>query len=146
WYQADANKLGVKVTDAEVNKAFTAAKNQQFPGGKGYSTFLSQTGQTQADIVYRFRINEVVQKLAAKHTKKVTQADIQSYYNSHSSQFGTQESRNIRVVLAKTQADAQAAKTALGKGQSWATVAYYFYDKPTTKNTGGLLNGVTKQQ
>src|SRR5581483_11493890 len=135
WYQADANKLGVKVTDAEVNKAFTTARDQQFPGGKGFSTFLSQTGQTEADIVYRFRINEVVQKLAAKHSKKVTQADIQSYYNSHSSQYGTQESRNIRVVLPKTKAAATAAKPALGKGQNWTTVAIFFSAAPTTENT-----------
>ena len=146
WYQADANKLGVKVTDAEVQKAFDKAKNQQFPNGKGYSAFLSQTGQTTQDILYRFRINTIVQKLAAKHNKTITQADIQNYYNSHSSQFGTQESRNIRVVLAKTQADAQAAKAALAKGQSWATVAKKYSNDPTTKNTGGLLNGVTKQQ
>jgi foldase protein PrsA len=146
WYQADANKLGVKVTDAEVQKAFNAAKNQQFPNGKGFNNFLTQTGQTTQDIVYRFRINTIVQKLAAKHNKKVTQAEIQNYYNSHSSQFGTQESRNIRVVLAKTQADAAAAKKALGSGQSWAAVAKKYSTDPTTKNTGGLLNGVTKQQ
>ncbi len=146
WYQADANKLGVKVTDAEVQKAFTTAKNQQFPNGKGFSNFLSQTGQTQQDVVYRFRINTIVQKLVARHNTKVTQADIQNYYNKHSSQFGTQESRNIRVVLAKTQADAQAAKTALSKGQSWATVAKKYSTDASTKNSGGLLNGVTKQQ
>ena len=46
WYQADAAKLGVKVTDAEVQKAFTTAKNQQFPSASGFNTFLSQTGQT----------------------------------------------------------------------------------------------------
>jgi foldase protein PrsA len=146
WYQADANKLGVKVTDAEVQKAFLAARNQQFPNGKGFSTFLTQTGQTQQDILYRFRINTIVQKLAAKHNKKVTQADIQSYYNSHASQFGTQESRDIRVVLTKTQADASAAKKALGSGQSWAVVAKKYSTDPTTKNTGGLLKGVTKSQ
>src|SRR6476646_3535068 len=65
WYQADAHKLGVKVTDAEV---------QQFPNGKGFSTFLSQTGQTQQDVLYRFRVSTIVQKLAAKHNTKVTQA------------------------------------------------------------------------
>ncbi len=146
WYQADAHKLGVKVTDAQVQKAFDTAKNQQFPGGKGFSTFLSQTGQTQADILYRFKINTIVQKLAAKHTKTVTQADIQNYYNSHSSQFGTAESRNIREVLTKTQADAAAAKKALSSGQSWAAVAKKYSTDPTTKNSGGLLNGVTKQQ
>ena len=146
WYQADANKLGVKVTDAEVQKAFLAAKNQQFPNGSGYASFLSSSGQTQDDIVYRFKINTIVQKLVAKHTKPITQAAIQNYYNSHQSQFGTQESRNMRVVLAKNQADALAAKKALDSGQSWATVAKKYSTDPTTKNTGGLLNGVTKQQ
>ncbi len=146
WYQADANKLGVKVTDAEVQKAFTTAKNQQFPGGSGFTSFLSQTGQTQEDILFRFRINEIVQKLVAKHSKTISQADIQNYYNSHASQFGTQETLNIRAVLAKTQADAQAAKSALSKGQSWTTVAKKYSTDPTTKNTGGLLTGVTKSQ
>ncbi len=146
WYQGDANKLGVKVTDAQVQKAFTTAKNQEFPKGTGYTAFLSQTGQTPQDILYRFRINTIVSKLAAKHNKTVTPADIQSYYNSHASQFGTQESRNMRVVLAKTQADANAAKKALSSGQSWTTVAKKYSTDPTTKNTGGLLNNVTKSQ
>ena len=48
WYQADAAKMGIKVTDAEVQKAFTTAKNQQFPTAAGYNTFLNQTGQTNA--------------------------------------------------------------------------------------------------
>jgi parvulin-like peptidyl-prolyl isomerase len=146
WYQADAHKLGVKVTDAEVQNSFNQQKNQQFPNGKGYSTFLSQTGQTQEDILYRFKINEIVQKLAAKRTKTITQADIQSYYNSHQSQFGTPESRNIREVLAKTQADALAAKKALSSHQSWSAVAKKYSTDPTSKNSGGLLNGVTQQQ
>ncbi len=146
WYQADANKLGIKVTDAQVQKAFNTAKNQQFPNGSGFNTFLSQTGQTLPDILFRFRINEIVQKLVAKHNSTITPAQIQSYYNSHSSQFGTQESRNIRVVLAKSQAEATAAKKALASGQSWTAVAKKYSTDPTTKNTGGLLSGVTKAQ
>ena len=35
WYQADAAKQGVKVTDAEVQKAFNTAKNQQYPERQG---------------------------------------------------------------------------------------------------------------
>jgi foldase protein PrsA len=146
WYQADAHKLGINVTDAEVQKAFNTAKNQEFPKGAGFNTFLSQTGETLNDILYRFRINEIVQKLAAKHNATVTEKQIQNYFNTHSSQFGTQESRNIRVVLAKSEADANAAKKALASGQSWATVAKKYSTDPTTKNTGGLLTGVTKSQ
>src|ERR1700733_549367 len=57
WYQADAAKLHVKVTDAEVQKAFTTAKDQTFPTAAGFKNFLSETGQTDDDIVYRFKIN-----------------------------------------------------------------------------------------
>lgn len=146
WYQADAAKMGIKVTDAEVQKAFTTAKDQQFPTAAGYNTFLKQTGQTNEDVLYRFRVNEILQKLAAKHTKTVTNADVQAYYNSHLSSFGSQETRNMKIVLAKTQADANAAKKALESGQSWATVVKKYSTDPTTKSTGGVLNGVNKSQ
>jgi foldase protein PrsA len=146
WYQADAHKLGVKVTDAEVQKALDTAKKQTFPTASGFNNFLKQTGQTQADIVYRFKINTILQKLVAKETKPVTQADIVAYYNSHQSSFGTQESRNMRIVLTKTAAEADTAKKALQSGQSWSTVAKKYSTDPTTKNSGGLLTGVTKGQ
>ena len=85
-----------------------------------------------------------MQKLAAKHNTTVTPADDPELLQRAPSQFGTQESRNIRVVLAKNQAEAEAAKKALSRGQSWATVAKKYSTDPTTKNSGGLLNGVTK--
>ena len=52
----------------------------------------------------------------------------------------------MEIVLTKTQAEANAAKAALQKGQSWTTVAKKYSIDPTTKNTGGVLNGVTAGQ
>jgi foldase protein PrsA len=146
WYQADAAKAGIKVSDAEVQKAFNTAKAQSFPTAAGFNTFLSQTGQTLQDVLYRFRYSLILQKLVAKHATTVTPAQIQAYYNSHLSQFGTQATRSMKIVLAKTQADALAAKKELDSGQSWATVVKRYSTDPTTKSTGGVLNGVTKQQ
>ncbi len=147
WYQADAAQMGIKVTNAQVEKALDTAKKQQFASNPtGYTAFLSQTGQTNADLLYRFRINAILSKLLAKHTKTVTPAQIQAYYNSHQSQFGTQETRNMKIVLASSQANALAAKKALSSGQSWATVVKKYSIDPTTKSTGGVLNGVTKSQ
>ena len=146
WYQADAHKLGVNVTPAEVQNAFNTAKKQTFPTAAGFNNFLTETGQTLADITYRFKINTIVQKLVAKHTKPVTQAEIVAYYNNHPTQFGTQESRNMRIVLTGTAAQADAAKKALQSGQSWAAVAKKYSTDPTTKNSGGLLTGVTQGQ
>ena len=146
WYQAQAAKQGVKVTDAQVQKAFNTAKNQQFQTPAQFQSFLSQTGQTQQDILFRFRINQIFMKLVAKHQKTITPATIQQYYQAHLSQFGTPETRNIRIVLAKDKATADAAKSALQSGQSWDAVAKKYSTDPTSKNKGGLLTGVAKGQ
>jgi foldase protein PrsA len=146
WYQAQAAKLGIKVTDAQVQKAFNTAKSQQFQTPAQFQNFLSQTGQTQADILFRFRINQIFMKLVAKHQTAITPAVIQQYYQSHLKQFGTPETRNIQIVLAKDKASADAAKSALVSGQSWADVAKKYSTDPTTKDKGGLLTGVAKGQ
>jgi foldase protein PrsA len=146
WYQADAARQHVTVSNADVQKAFESAKNAQFPTNSAYQTFLSQTGQTEQDILYRFRVSQIFQKLIAKYPTTVTPAAIQSYYYSHLSQFGKPETRDIRIVLTSTQAQANAAKAALEHGQSWQAVAKTYSTDPTTKNSGGLLKGVAKGQ
>ena len=147
WYQAEASKAGIKITDAQVQKTLNTAKAAQFSGNpSGYATFLSQTGQTNPDLLFRFRINAILQKLLAKHTKPVTAAEIQTYYNNHQSSFGTQPTRSLKIVLASSQANAAAAKKALDSGQSWASVVKKYSTDPTTKSTGGVLNNVNKQQ
>jgi foldase protein PrsA len=146
WYQAEAAKQHIKVSSAQVQQAYTTAKNQQFPNPAQFNTFLSQTGQTINDILFRFRINQIFTKLIAKHTTTITPAAIQQYYNTHLTQFGTPETLNLRIVLAKTQAQANAAKAALSSGQSWSAVAKKYSIDPTSKNNGGQLIGVTKGQ
>jgi len=147
WYQAEGHKLGIKVTDAEVNTALAAAKkSDQLTTAAAYATFLKQSGQTQQDIVYRFRVQQFFNKLTAREPTKVTPAAIAAYYTAHKSQFGTPEMRNLRIVLAKTQAGAQAALSALKGGQSWTKVAKQYSIDPTTKNVGGVLTGVTANQ
>jgi foldase protein PrsA len=146
WYQAEAARLHITVSNAQVQQAFTTAKNQQFPNPAQFNTFLSQTGQTINDILFRFRISQIFSKLLAKHTTTITPAVIQQYYNAHLSQFGTPETRNLRIVLTKTPAEANAAKAALSSGQSWNAVAKKYSIDPTSKNNGGQLTGVTKGQ
>jgi parvulin-like peptidyl-prolyl isomerase len=142
WYQADASKLNVKVTNAQVQQEFNTEKKAQFPTDAAFQQFLTQSGQTLDDILFRVRVNLLYQKLLKMHTKTVTPAEVAAYYNLHKSQFGSAETRNIRIVLAKDQADANAAKAALAAGQSWETVAKKYSTDATTKNKGGLLTGV----
>jgi foldase protein PrsA len=146
WYQADAHKLGVNVTNADVAKALDQAKKQEFQTDAEFESFLKSSGQTLADITYRVRINQIFTKLTARHPTAVTPAAIAAYYHSHIAQFGSPESRDMRIVLTKTQAQAQAAKSALQGGQSWDVVAKKYSTDPTTKDDGGLLTDVTAGQ
>jgi foldase protein PrsA len=146
WYQAEAHKLGIKITDADVQKAFNTAKNQQFKTSAQFQTFLTQSGQTLQDIIFRVRVNEIFKKLIARHQTKAGPAQIQAYYKSHLSQFGSPANRDIRIVRTNTAAAAAAAKAALDKGQSWNAVAKKYSIDSATKNKGGVITGVTKGQ
>ena len=98
------------------------------------------------DLLFRTRVQLLYNKLIQKQTKSVTNADIASYYASHRTQFGSAESRSLRIVLTKTQSQAQAAKQALSSGQSWDAVAKKYSIDPATKNKGGVLNNISKGQ
>jgi foldase protein PrsA len=144
WYQADAHKLGITVTNAQIQTAFNTAKKQEFPTAAQFDSFLKSTGQTLADIMYRVRINQIFTKLESRFTKPVTTAQIQAYYTSHATQFGTPESVTLNFVRTKTASAASAAQKALSSGQSFKTVAAKYSQDAATKKNGGLLTGVTK--
>jgi foldase protein PrsA len=144
WYQAEAQRLHIKVTDAQVQQAFQSAKKQQFPTATAFQAFLSSSGQTLQDILFRVRINQIYSKLLARHQTTVTNAQISAYYTSHATQFGTPEKRNIRIVRTSSLGQAKAAKAALQRGDSWNAVAKKYSIDSATKSKGGLLVGVTK--
>ena len=146
WYQGLAHKLNINVTNAQIQQAFQAAKKQQFPTATAFQAFLSSSGQTLQDILFRVRVNQIYSKLLARHETTVTSAEIQKYFTTHTSQFGTPEKRNIRIVRTNTLAAANAAKAALKAGQSWDAVVKKYSVDAATKKTGGLLTGVTQGQ
>lgn len=135
WIQGQAAALGIKATTAEVQAKFNAAKNQQFKTAASFQQFLTQTGQTLNDILYRFRITVLAQKLASP-------AAIKAYYDSHIATYSTPERRTVRVILTKTLAQANAAKAALEHHQSWVVVAKKYSTDTATKKNGGLITGV----
>ncbi|HET9074630.1 MAG TPA: peptidyl-prolyl cis-trans isomerase [Solirubrobacteraceae bacterium] len=146
WYQATAYKQGVHVTPAELQKAFKTAQKQTFPTQAQFKTFMAETGETLQDINFRLRVNTVFQKLIAKLTPKITPAAEQTYYKAHQSQFGTPESRNVKLIQTASQAQIQKAQAALKSGQSWAAVAKQYSTNSATKATGGVITDLTSGQ
>lgn len=144
WYQADAAREGIKVTDAQVQQEFNRERKAQYSTPAALQSFLNQSGFTVQDLLFRIRLNLTIRKLIAKHTKSVTSAQIATYYATHQSEFGTPETRDWRIVLTHTASQANAAKAALASGQSWSAVAKKYSIDPATKNKGGVMTNVSK--
>ncbi len=145
WYQAYAAKHHVTVSNSQVQRSFAKDKAQRFgTSPSSFQSYLSTSGQTVQDVLYNVRVNLIYQKLISKETKPVSNSAISAYYTAHASQFGTPESRDLRIVLTKSKSSADAAKSALTHGQSWTTVAKRYSIDTTTKDKGGLITNVTQ--
>jgi foldase protein PrsA len=149
WVEKEAKAQGVTVSDAEVQRQLAATKRQSFPTEKAYQRFLKQSGMTQADVVERVRVQALGAKLLRKiqnSAAPVTDAQIQSYYNRNRAQFALPERRDVDLILTRTQAQANAAKSAVQNGTSWAAAARQYSTDAASKANGGVLRGVSAGQ
>jgi foldase protein PrsA len=148
WLDGEAEEQNVKVTDRDVQKKLDEAK-KGLGTEQDFQRFLTRAGLTEADVFYQQRSQLLEQKLTEKITKgkdKVTDAQVNQYYEKNKERFAQPERRDLRVVLTKTKERADDARSALDGGQSWKAVAKRFSTDPTSKNSAGKLPDVAKGQ
>jgi foldase protein PrsA len=122
-YEQEAAKMGIKVTDADVDARLDQIKKQFYAsqtGGKPatkaqvekrYQQALKQQGFTDEEVRNGIRITlfrERVQKKVTEGTK-VSDDEVSSYYDKHKQQYETPAqpaSRDVRHILVKKKAKA----------------------------------------
>jgi hypothetical protein len=71
WVLGEAADLNIHVPEGEVRHTFDHIRGQQFPKKKEFKTFLKQSGQTVADLLFRVRLNlastQIQQHVAEGH-------------------------------------------------------------------------------
>jgi foldase protein PrsA len=147
WIQGEAEDQGIKVSDAEVKKSFEQQKKQSFPKDADYQKFLKDYDQTEADILQRVKLDLLSNKIRDKIVKgkdKVTDAEIQDFYNKNKARFAQPERRDLRIVLTKGVDKANEAKAALNRGDSWNAVAKKYSIDQASKAQGGKLPAQAK--
>ena len=113
WVQQEAEKRDIKVTDAEVKKSFEDQKKQAFPTDKAYQQFLKTSGMTEEDILFRVKLDAAPGEAHAeghRGRKKVSDEDVEEYYDKNKKRFAQPERRDLLLVLTKTEAKADEAK------------------------------------
>ncbi len=147
WLEGEAEEQGIKVSDAEVKKSFDQQKKQSFPKDADYAKFLKDSGQSEEDILLQVKADLLASKIRDKVVKgkdKVSDAQIQDFYNKNKARFAQPERRDLLVVLTKGKAKADAAKKAIKGGQSWKAVAKKFSIDEASKAQGGKLPAQAK--
>ncbi len=149
WIEREAEEQGVKVTEEEVKKSFDEQRKQSFPKDADYKKFLETTGQTDDDVMMRVRLDALSNKIRDKVTKgkdKVTDQQIEQYYDKNKNQFAQPERRDLSIILTKTEAKAKQAKAALKSGEPFKQVAKRYSIDDASKAQGGKLPAVAKGQ
>jgi foldase protein PrsA len=149
WIEKEAESRGIEASDAEVDRMFEQQKRQSFQNEGQYREFLKASGQTEADLKFRIRLDVLSNKVREEIVKdkgEVTDAQVRDYYNRNRSQFGQPEKRDLSVVLTEKEAEAKKARTALDDGQSFSQVAKRYSIDEASKGQGGKLPGVSRGQ
>jgi foldase protein PrsA len=147
WIKGEAASQGVKVSAKEADKQFEAEKKRSFPKESDFQKFLKTNGMTLADAKFQVRWNTTYTKLREKAVKgaaKVTDKGVAEFYKKNKARFATPPTRDLRVVLTKTKAKADAALQELRGGTSWKAVAKKYSIDQASKAQGGSLLGIAK--
>jgi foldase protein PrsA len=143
-----ATKLGVKVSDAEVNVKLTQVITQQFKGSQQkFQAELAKEHLTEQQVKDRIRENLIDDAAHAALIKNVTvsSGEIKNYYNAHKSSYQKGESRDVSHILLKTKAKADSVYQQLKAGADFAKLAKKYSIDTNSKTNGGALGKLEKK-
>src|SRR3954469_22804268 len=66
WIEGEAKAQNIKVSDKEVQAAFDKQRKQAFPKDADFQKFLKDSGQSEADILKRVRLDALSNKIRTK--------------------------------------------------------------------------------
>jgi foldase protein PrsA len=138
-FEQQANALDVKITDKQVDARLEQIQKQYFGGDKKkYDKQLADQGLTDKQVRNDIRAQIISEKIFAEVTKdvKVTDQQVEDYYNKNKAQYGSPESREVRHILVKTKAKADDLYNQLKAGADFSVLA-----KANSEDTGSKANG-----
>lgn len=152
WIQGEAEEMGISVTPKQIATELAQIKKTNFKTPAEYQKFLTTSHFTKADVLARVKLQLLSTQIQEQITKEApppSSAEISDYYDSvKGTQYTTPDSRDVRVIVNKSKAQAEAAKTILEKDDSpasWKKVAAKYSEDPTTKSKGGLQPALTEE-
>jgi len=141
-FAQEADAMGIKITDDKVNKRIEQLKKQFYGGSEQrYEKTLKQQGLTADQAKEEVRAQLISEELFKKVTGdvKVSKDEVKAYYNSHKSQYGQPQTRDVRHILVTKKALADSIYAQLKAGANFAKLAKKYSKDPGSASNGGKL-------
>ena len=158
-YEQEAAKMGVKVSDQDVEARLQQIKQQYYGSQAGqpkltpaqvekrYQQALKAQGFTDEQVRTGIKLTLIHERVQAAVTKdvKVSDSDIQNYYNKNKAQYETPaqpESRPVKHILVKKKALADQIYSQLkANPAAFARLARKYSIDTVSAKAGGVLAG-----
>ena len=141
-FEQEAEELDVEITDKQVDARLAQIQKQYFGGDKKkFEKQLKDQGLTEAQVRKDIRSQIVSEKIFEEVTGKVkvTDKQVEEYYDKNKAQYSQPESREVRHILVKTKAKADDIYDQLKGGADFAALAKKFSEDTGSKANGGKL-------
>jgi parvulin-like peptidyl-prolyl isomerase len=168
WVEGEAADRGITASDREIDEELETIKEQNFGGSeKEFQRFLDESGLSEEDAIQQVRLSVLSQKIQCevvypsnlverclqnepiKAQETVSPDDVELVYEQQESQYEEPESRSVRVIVNKDEAEVEDARAALEEDdseQTWERVAKKFSTDETSSANGGLRENVVEGQ
>jgi parvulin-like peptidyl-prolyl isomerase len=141
-FEQEAADMDVEITEKQIDARLEQIQKQYFGGDKKkYEQQLKEQGLSEKQVRNDIRAQLVSEKIFAQVTRdvKVTDAEIEKYYNENKEQYSQPESRDVRHILVKAKAKADDLKAQLDGGADFAALAKQHSTDTGSKQNGGKL-------
>jgi foldase protein PrsA len=148
-FREEADELGISVTDKELDERLKKIKKETFGGNdQTYQAELKRLGLTEEDAREQIRDVIIQEKLFEAVTKdvKVTDEDVEAYYEKNKAQFSQPASRDVRHIIVKSKAKADLVYAELTQtNANFAELAKKHSEDKGTAAQGGKYAAVKGQ-
>lgn len=140
--ESKAASMGIKISDADVQKRLDQIKKQYFGGSEAkYQQQLKKQHLTDADLRADIKSQLISEALFAKVTSnvEVSNQDVDQYYKQHASLYSQPASRDVRYILigpSKATAESVYQQLKNGNDKTWCTLAKKYAKDASGQNCG----------
>lgn len=135
--ELEIKKQDIKVDSKDIDKEFSAMADQ-YGGEEGLANAMAASNLTEKDVKDQLKEKLSIEQLLGDSVK-VTDEEIDAYYEANKERFTENEQVDASHVLVKDEKLAQDIKKKLDAGEDIEELAKEYSEDPGSKDTGGKL-------